>query len=338
MTPIGPGDAQPYPVVDAAAIAELFAVPVDAVHRWQQRGLPVAADGIDPMACCNWLSWGRLHEAPALARRWRAYLATFAAHRRGERRRHRITWDRRHSLYLPAAVTGAARWWLPSPLPATASQRRHTETPLAPGARFQDGGQLLERGPAARPWTVHGRATVTVATHLGASDTTLAAVVRELVAEFRYGYRRHDPDEPRRSRLDGTCLDCALALGARLDGIGRPWRLCGGLTARTAISNAHFWLEVAVAHREWTPVDPSIPAVARMLGVDWEPWVDAYLGAVDARRITLACAAVPAVGPPSPVPGRATVQLADGTARDAWPCIDWVCGETAASFTVDPAH
>jgi hypothetical protein len=339
----GPGPAEPYPAADATAIADLFGVDAAAVAGWLDDGLPHAGDLIDPMVCTNWLSWGRLDRAPILARRWHVYLAGFRAHRQGQAARHRVTWNRSHTLYLPEAVI-SADWWLPDPIACDWQQLEQCGDLSDLRARSA-GGQWLCRSEPSTTWEVHGSATVVVASQHGNCDAAVVSAMRDVVAEFRYGYRRHERherherDEPRQVRKEGTCLDCALALGSHLSSLGRAWQLCAGLTARSAVANAHYWLLVEQAGGGWVPVDPSIPAIARMLGDDWQQWIDAYAGSLDAWRVTLACAELTPAGAEqfvSVVPGQASAAMAGGEMCDAWACIDWVCGETVASFSIDP--
>ena len=162
---------------------------------------------------------------------------------------------------------------------------------------------------------------------------TLQAVVEPLVAEFRYEYRRHDHAErTAEAPLTGTCLDCALALLRALRAAGRAADLEGGIVARSDIANAHYWVVVETTGGRRIPIDPSIPAIARMLGADWRAWTRAYLGAIDARRITLSsrASAWPAADRRfvDPVPGEAWCDQGG-----LWACQDWVCGRTLADFT-----
>jgi hypothetical protein len=77
-------------------------------------------------------------------------------------------------------------------------------------------------------------------------------------------------------------------------------------------------------------VDPSLPAIARMLGADWRSVARAYAGGCDARRVQLSPQPISeAIGGPTVASliGEATV---DGV--NAWACIDWVCGDCSAEF------
>ena len=114
--------------------------------------------------------------------------------------------------------------------------------------------------------------------------------------------------------------------------------LFGGVVACSAIANPHDWLEVVGPGDTWIPLDPSLPCIARMLGLDWQPWVDAYCGGCDAGRILIARhrvgddpwwldeTVVAAHGAfVHPTPGELFVRQ-DGTWRSAWACQDWSCG------------
>ena len=136
-------------------------------------------------------------------------------------------------------------------------------------------------------------------------------------------------------------VDLALALGERVAARGRPWRLCSGVVAHTALANPHFWIEIETVGGGWVALDPSLPLIARTfaaLGVseDWRAWVRAYCGGCDARRIILCRGEAPVRG----IPGGATlgstigevvVETPQGQAN-AWPCLDWVCGECRWEF------
>jgi transglutaminase-like putative cysteine protease len=322
-------------------IAATYGVAPTAVASWIDDGLPVTSSGdIDPMVCCNWLSWGRLDRAPALARRWRRYLDFFAVHRAGADYPRQITWQRRHRLYVPP-VQGTLTWWLPDPcahvaqevvsVGALGTMGRYAE-PVGAGQELRldmDGGATIE---------LSGTAVVAVAPQMGhvavSERMQLRRIVAEVVADFRYLYRRHRRDDGEHpAPSSGTCLDCARLLQQRLAAAGRVSRLVAGLIAADDLANPHYWLEVEVADGRWVPIDPSLAAIARMLGEDWQTWIDPWLGGCDARRITLA------LGPDragaamfcSPAPGRAIIQ-GPATSADAWACQDWVCGATDAHF------
>jgi hypothetical protein len=185
-------------------------------------------------------------------------------------------------------------------------------------------------------------------THVLAYDSAeqreLAALVEQVAADFRYEYRHHQPWEYRHElsskvgteltpRWVGSCLDCALALGARLNERSRPWRLKAGMVADSRIANPHFWLEAQTLDGQWAPLDPTLPAIVRMVGGDWRAAARAWTGACDARRVTLGTVGI---GLPD-IPGGASVGSLMGEAvvdgMNAWPCLDWVCGDCEADFT-----
>jgi hypothetical protein len=120
--------------------------------------------------------------------------------------------------------------------------------------------------------------------------------------------------------------------------MSRPWRLVAGLVANTAIANPHFWVEAEVAGGRWAPLDPSLPAIVRMVGGDWRAAARAWTGALDARRVTLGVVGaglpgIPGGGSIGSAIGEAVATGADGVARSAWACLDWVCGDCEAEFS-----
>jgi hypothetical protein len=115
---------------------------------------------------------------------------------------------------------------------------------------------------------------------------------------------------------------------------GWPARLVGGIVPRDDLVNPHFWVEVQLGE-SWLPIDPTLPAIARMLGEDWRAWVHAWTGACDGRRIRLW------TGPSSLTDLRCPGESAacgeitgcvGGQPIDGWHCLDVVCGETSGSF------
>lgn len=340
MIQLGPGPDQPYPPQDAAALGELFGVDAAAVRRWIDAGLTPLADGrIDPMTACNWLSWGRLERSPALARRWRRWQACFEPHRLGLTERVEYRWRRHHALYLPRPVT-CLRWWLPDPVDRGV-QVCGRAVPLAGSALAVEpeaGGTSLRAEAASAVLEVAGEARVRVATWRVELPPSLRVELRDVteavVGAFRYEYRRHSHGD---GQVDapwtGTCLDCALVLKRTLEERGHACALEGGVVARDEIANPHYW--VVVSDPQWgvIPIDPSIPAIVRMLGGEWRDWIPAYLGAIDARRITLSSGTRSWPGGDErfldPVPGEAWCDQGG-----LWECQDWVCGRTRAGFDV----
>jgi hypothetical protein len=351
VEPITPGPAHPHPPLDDEGLAGFAQVDADTVRGWRAAGMPTDPTGrIDPFTCVNWLSWGHLDLYPALARRWRTYLAWFAPFVTGEDRPCRLRWRRTHRLFMPPLDIAAITWWLPM-VPDHAGQAvPGAQTLAADGMRTEvEDGFFLLTGATAAP--ARDKVEVALAPHRalvpGDGDhAALAALVEQVAADFRYEYREHipweyptaaaDPTPRPPTRWAGSCLDCAQTLARLVEARGRPWRLLGGIVAHDAIANPHFWIEVE-STAGWAPLDPSLPAIARMLGADWRSFARAYTGGLDARRITLAVGDRPRSG----VPGGATLGSAigeavvtvDGQLRNAWPCLDWVTGECAATFT-----
>lgn len=304
-----------------AALAERLGVPPAAVARWVGDGLPMLPDGrIDPYAATNWLSWGRLEGCPLLARRWRAWLRWFTT----PARPWQVSVRRSQVCFLPIAQS--LRWLVPEP-------------PDAPGQRIlarcwaegeEDGAfRRLDLPVSSRPtWTCSDEIALERCAVPCADRAELAALVRELAGTFAYAYRQHLPgDTAGAPRSSGTCLDLALACGMRLTAQGRPWRLISGVVAHRALANPHFWIEAAAVGGVWVPLDPTIPAAARMLGEDWAAAVEPAVGWHDARRIRVAACEGP-VG--ADLGGVAGTCLAG--ADEALYCTDWAVGECAWSI------
>jgi hypothetical protein len=318
-----PGAAHPHPRRTPEELAAWLGVTSVRVAAWVTDGLPAPGGLIDGFEAVNWLNH-RLAEVPILAARWRRYLRWFAPFVAGRDRPARRSLTRHHRLYLPPSC-GAVRWWLPA-LPG-----EQWTVPVQ-----QQGSHVLLLVAAASATAVIDCQPSTQ------PQPELVPLVEELVAEFTYGYRHHRPDDVYHGRLSGSCLDLALALGERVAARGRPWRLCSGVVAHTALANPHFWIEVEIEGGAWAPLDPSLPLIARTFAavgaVDpWREWVRAYTGGCDARRITLCRGEAPVRG----ILGGATlgstigeviVETKQGQAN-AWPCLDWVCGECRWEFS-----
>ena len=124
-----------------------------------------------------------------------------------------------------------------------------------------------------------------------------------------------------------------MALASLLEERGRPWRLLSGVVADSRIANPHFWIETETTDGRWAPLDPTLPAIVRMVGGDWRAASRAWSGVCDARRVTLG---VVGAGR-AEIPGGASVGslmgevVVDG--RNAWPCLDWVCGDCESEFS-----
>ena len=349
---VEPGAAHPLPALDQAALARFLRVTPAAVARWLAAGLPATADGrIDPFAATNWLSAGRLAECPAMARRWQRYLGWFKPFLAGADRPRRVRWRRRHRLYLPGPAAALA-WFLAAPANHDGQRLIRDGGLAAEGleARPVAGGVLLRGSAPACPLAV-GELELELRPRqvLRAGSTEhreLSALMIEVVGGFTYAYRHHSAWEyplahlggPLEPRAQGSCIDCACALGAALSARGRRWRLHGGLVASSAIANPHAWLEVETV-QGWAPLDPALPAIVRMLGPRWGDWREharAWCGGCDARRVEVALSpsafAVPGGATLGGGGGEAAVRLDDGSWANAYPCIDWVCGDCEAGF------
>ena len=343
---LAPGDAHPNPPLAPDDLAERFHVLPDEIRRWLDAGLPSLADGrVDPFACANWLSWGRLDRCPALGRRWRGYLLRFASFVAGTAQPVRRRWRRTHRLTLPCEVDRVV-WWLPTSASDAWQTVAVAQAPMAEGvtARAVDGGWRLDlvaptRMPIARGDEIVSRTIRRGLVPGDAEHRLLLPLVEDVAAGFTYAYRHHAAGETVAGvdRASGSCLDCALALGARLDAAGRPWRVVGGIVADSALANPHFWIE-AETSVGWQPLDPSLPAIARMLGADWRAFARAYTGGLDAARVAFAALGplgLPAGPTVASLIGEAMVEIA-GVEHDAWACLDWVGGDCEAEFTQAP--
>ncbi|MBA3699163.1 MAG: hypothetical protein H0W78_09935 [Planctomycetes bacterium] len=343
-----PGARHPYAPMPLSALARFVHVPVSEVARWIAEGLPQTADGqVDPFVCSNWLCAGRLDRCPTLARRWRTYLLFFAPFLAGQDRVRRLRWQRSQRLYVPDQAERLT-WWLPRATANEAQQVELDEAPQVDGCVTSDAGgwwRIDGRPSTPEPMTTLSaqvRITPRVVLSPGSAEQLeLARLMEDVVSVFRYEYRHHQPWEYREAfttgRVDdprsvGSCLDCAMALGAQLTQRQRPWRVIAGMVADTRIANPHFWIEVDTV-AGWAPLDPTLPAIVRMVGGDWRAAVRAWTGACDARRVSLG---VVGAGLPN-IPGGSTAGSSMGEVvadeRNAWLCLDWVCGDCESEFS-----
>ncbi|MBA3939006.1 MAG: hypothetical protein H0X38_16290, partial [Planctomycetes bacterium] len=305
-----PGAAHPHPPLGIGELARFLHVAPLTARRWIDQGLPRLPDGrIDPFTAANWLAWGHLDECPTLARRWRSYLTFFAPFAAGQERARHLRWTRHHRLCLPGPLA-RLDWWLPL-VPTRPGQQVHGVQVLAgrglvctAHAAFlhlhADSVDSSAEVSGTLPITLVPR-TVLPAGAPGHAE--LAALVTEVAGDFRYEYRHHDVGEydgalgwragavvldASRVPTTGSCLDLALTLAARLTARSRPWRLCSGLIAATHLANPHFWIEAEPAQGgEWIPLDPTLPALVRMMGGEWRALAARYAGSCDARRVCL---------------------------------------------------
>lgn len=340
-----PGSAHPNAALPAGQLCRRFGVDVAQVHQWLDAGLPQEDDGrIDPFVCANWLSWGPLETAPALQRLWRMFLGHFRQLMTHPDFQRSLKWKRESVLYLPSDVEQLKAWYVPLMQDDFDWQQAQLQGEPRPDPATQligrDASCLVLQSTAPQPHleqhyqiSLHSRR---VLQPQDADYQCLFDIMCTVVSTFDYHYRVHQLDDhPNRERTQGTCLDAALYAAAILQEQGFSWRICGGVIAHAALLNAHHWLEVETT-RGWAPFDVSIPAIARMLGEDWREWCRHYCGALDAGRIALTR------GPGDwDVPGGNFISAATGTAvvlqneaeRNAWPCLDWVCGECDGAVT-----
>jgi hypothetical protein len=313
-----PGDDHPNAPCPPAEIASRLRVAGSDLAAWLAEGCPVQPDGrLDPYAVSNWLSWGRLERCPVLARRWSAWLRWFTT----TGRPCRILVQRAQTCMLP--VPRALHWQVPEPGDAPGQRVL---------ARQWDEGEpgeccrLLERASAREHrWTAEDELALEPQTAEPRDRATFERLVDGLAGEFIYAYRRHRPGDP--VATTGTCLDLARLCGEALTRMGRPWRLVSGVVAHRGLANAHFWVEADDGPAGWIPLDPTIPAVARMLGADWRAAVPLAVGRHDARRIRVAAATGPVGDDLGGIGGRL-----DADGDDALYCTDWAIGECGWSI------
>lgn len=320
-----PEDQHPNGHLTWAEAAARLDVDAERLSRWRERGLPGDDTGIATFDLVAWSALHALDEVPAMARRWRMFLAWFRPFMHGEDHPRTIRAQRIHALVRDPQQP--VTWALPR--------------------AAQGGGQTVveDHLEGLTPVGAHhwGIAGPVVRGHLEVHRTPvrhalpdLVPVVEDLVADFRYGYRQHVPGEALGQRREGTCLDLALALGDRLTDRGRVWRPVSGVIARTALANPHFWVEVEVPGGTWAPVDPTLPVLARSFGAaygdDWRDWVRACTGGCPPGIVILARGECPVAAP-----GGASVGSIGGEAvaggLNAWPCLDWVCGDCRWTFS-----
>jgi hypothetical protein len=311
--PLLPGDQDPNRPEAAEQLAQRFDVATTEVLRWLDEGLPGTPGAVDPFAAVNWLSWGNLHRCPVLARRWRIWLRWFTT----PARPCRLAVTRIGVLHLPRALP--VRWWVREPGDAPGQRvlaRTWCEGASAHGCRY------LERTGETEPsWRAEDEIALAPQAIEPEDRLRWERLVTELAGTFRYGYRRHVPHEA--PRWEGTCLDLAQLAGAAS---GRPWRLVLGVVAHRMLANPHAWIEIE-DRAGWVPLDPTLPAVARMLGADWRTLVPLAVGRHDGRRLRIGTSQEPLPG----IPGGASwgsaagEVLADG--RNAAACADWALGE-----------
>ena len=341
--------AHPYAPMSPVALADFVHVPIEEIYRWLDLGLPKNDVGlIDLFACSNWLCWGYLDRCPALARRWRTYLTFFAPYVAGMDRPRHIRWEQQRRIYLPTP-NATLTWWIPRIQP-TANQQIEKNALLNPSGFIVEEENSwwrlkreLQTADSAVILTSEVRLTPRVALSTTHDDhALLLLLMREVAGTFRYLYRHHPHAEYAvelstgkfaQPRWSGSCLDCAMALASLLSDRQRPWRLVTGIVAQSTIANPHFWLETEITGGEWVPLDPSLPAIVRMVGGDWQTAAAAWTGGLDARRVTIGT-----VGQGiTTIPGGSTVGSLIGEAvadnKNAWACLDWVCGDCEATFT-----
>lgn len=315
---LDPGDDHPNGPCPAADLAGRLGIQPADLLRLIDRGAPVMADGrMDPYAVVSWISWHGLDACPALGRKWRAWLRWFTT----TGRTMRISVHRAQTVYLPEARP--LRWLVAEPTDG-------------PGQRIL--GRIWAEGEAVSEGRLITRPADRIHRCLAEDDLELAPcmsepsdrpwaerLVADLAGGFAYQYRRHRPGATTTDA--GTCLDLALVAGTRLAEQGRSWRLVCGVVAHRVLANPHFWVEYEDADG-WVPLDPTIPAVARMLGADWRATVPLAVGRHDGRRIRLGTA--PGGGDHAAL--SRCLGAIDAGGDDALYCSDWAVGECSWSI------
>lgn len=314
---LDPGDNHPNGPCLPAEISRRLAIEESALARWLADGCPALPDGrLDPFVVCNWLSWGRLDRCPILARRWSVWLRWFTT----VGKPCRVVVRRSQSCLLPEARP--LRWQVPEPPDApgqTILARQWMDGEAAEGHR------IIERATAQEHrWSAEDEIALAPLAVEPRDRRFFETLLGDLAAGFTYAYRRHRPGEPVGDT--GTCLDLARRCGAELTRFGRPWRLVSGVVAHRGLANVHFWVEADDGPAGWIPLDPTIPAVARMLGADWRAIVPLAVGRHDGRRIRVAAASGPVSDDMGGIGGRL-----DAGGDEAMYCTDWAVGECAWS-------
>ncbi len=312
---LDPGDQHANAPCAPDEIARRLRVEVAEIAAWQAEGCPAGSDGtLDPYAVCNWLSWGRLDRCPALARRWRAWLRWFTT----TGRPCHVTVRREQLCVLPESRP--LLWSVPEPADAPGQQVLARVWSVG---EPQDGSRLVASATAQEHrYHAEDELLLTPTSAEPRDRSHWEGVVAEQAAAFTYAYRRHRPGEV--PGTTGTCLDLARRCGAAL---GRPWRLVSGVVAHRGLANPHFWVEVDDGPAGWIPLDPTIPAVARMLGADWRATVPLAVGRHDARLIRVAAVDGPVGDDLGGIAGRL-----DADGAEALYCTDWAVGECTWSI------
>ena len=315
---LDPGDDHANGPCERDEIARRLGVTSSDVLTWLGEGCPVANDGrLDPFQVCNWLSWGRLSRCPVLDRRWQSWMRWFTT----TGRPCRIVVQRSQICRLPEAKR--LTWLVPEPGDAPGQQviarQWHDGEPT-------DGFRRLERNAAkVHQWSAEDELELRPELAEPRDRHLFESLLTDLAADFTYAYRRHRAGEV--SGQVGTCLDISRLLGRELDRLGRPWRLVSGVVAHRGLANIHFWIEADDGPAGWIPLDPTVPAVARMLGGDWRATVPLAVGRHDGRRIRLASAMAPDDDELGGIGGHL-----DAEGHNALYCTDWAVGECSWSI------
>jgi hypothetical protein len=322
---LDPGEAHPNAPCSMPVMARRLGIDDAAMQRLMAQGMPIGADGrLDPYAVVNWLTWGHLDDCPVLARRWRAWLRWFTT----VGKPCRLTVRRAQECFLPGSA--ALRWWVPEP--ADAPGQRILARQWEEGEPWAGTHRLITRPAAAHHrWQAEDEIALEPCAAEPLDRAWFEELVVELAASFTYAYRRHRAGEEQ--TRSGTCLDLARWCGTELERRGRTWRLVSGVVAHRGLANAHFWVEVEDGSAGWIPLDPTIPAVARMLGADWRSIVPLAVGRHDARRIRIADASSALhVRPDGPELWSTAGEL-DADGHGALYCTDWSVGECSWSIS-----
>ncbi|MEK7414949.1 MAG: transglutaminase domain-containing protein [Planctomycetota bacterium] len=323
---LDPGDAHPNAPCSAEDLARRLDIELAVIDRWRQGGMPALPDGrLDPFVVVSWVSWQRLNECPLLAGRWRAWLSWFTTVAKPVR----VSVRRSQQVFLPESRS--VRWWVPEP--PDAPGQRIIARQWSEGTACGQYHRLITRTiPATtHQWTAEDE--IELAPHQAEprDRSYFEALIADFAGAFTYSYRRHRPGEA--VSWTGTCLDIAQLCGAELDRRQRPWRLVSGVVAHRQLANPHCWVEVDDGSAGWIPLDPTIPAIARMLGADWRAVIPLAVGRHDARRIRVGDSAhSPPASTALDLGGAMGAVEADGDGALA--CTDWAIGECSWSIAV----
>lgn len=327
MTPLlFPQEANPYRPEDLASTAKGLDVSAETVTAWITEGLPTESDGrIDPFAVTNFLFPRRLQQVPAMQRRWRSFARSFMPFVSGIESERQIHWESHRRIYLPQRVQSLT-WLL-----ARAHHSQEILQEVPPENAVKNGDFWRLDLTFASTFAVEHSAVVRLKATRHAPDPMVTHLIAELAEEVVYSYHHRLPTDSLTTTLArwprADCLDISIMAIHRLQNMGRACSLWSGLLAIQGLSNPHFWVQLDDPDGPWE-FDPCLPIIAKHLGLEWKSWLEVYACGVDARRLKLTLGPIETFGTMSGM-----AQTSDGA--NAWPCLDWVCGECREGFQVE---